>query len=88
MLDAADHDLSCPYPKGTYRVINHLVSGDMVPPFPTMVCPSGKMKWWVHDDIFILIEGKKKMVKYYSYDAYGWAYDGRKFNDSDIPDSV
>jgi hypothetical protein len=51
-----------------------------IPPFPTAIFPSGRISFYVKDDLYGKIAGKsKKTIWLYSWKLYAKYYDERRY---------
>ena len=55
------------------------ITHSFIPPFPTAIFPSGRVNFYIKDDIFGKIPGKKNFVRLYTWTLYAKFYDNKKF---------
>lgn len=66
----------CPFKAGTHKMINMRVTTNFLPPFPRVMFPSGRVAFYVKDDIYGKVNAKqKKMVRLYTWELFGKVYD-------------
>jgi hypothetical protein len=78
--ETADHEIKCPVLKGNYSNPNHLYSTENLIPFPSVMYPSGIVRFKFSATIFGKLANKKKFIRLYSYDVYGEGINENKIN--------
>lgn len=59
------------------NVVNATINSDLLPPFPSIIYPEGRIKFYVFVESFV--DFKKKMVNALTTKAYGIAYNKDMF---------
>lgn len=47
------------------------ITKNYLPPFPSLMFPSGRVNFYIKDDLFGRIANKKKLVHLYTWELYG-----------------